>query len=418
MPRTSKSRNPFGNILKVKTKKLGYAVTVYDARKRYAALDGTKQQKFKRCATYEEALAALQNFHNEIKNELAGALEEKNNPTPKTFLDLTNYFRSEYLIKAKIVDDRIVEGYRQDIKRLSAQITDFEIFFGNLPLPDLNYEQIRKYKIQLSTSPQKHKFVDKPPKQATVNRKLAMLRRILNVGVQLGWLPFNPFTAGKPLVESRAENHRTRILTFEEERILLEACEHDVKIETIRKGKKFEMNYVAPYRILRTVLILALDTGMRKGEIFAVRRNQMDFDKMTISLEAAQTKSFKARTIPVSERLAGELQAHFGKYNITETDQIFGGVKNMRKSFASVLEIAKLEDVVFHDLRHTAISWMDLAGVTEMVKKNIVGHSSGDVHQLYHNQSVNVLEDARGKINEFRRKIDKSLERKENSQAA
>lgn len=67
-----------------------------------------------------------------------------------------------------------------------------------------------------------------------VNRKLAMLRRTLNVGVQLGWVPFNPFRARKALIEPRAENRRKRILTLDEEALLLDECLKDVVIETTR----------------------------------------------------------------------------------------------------------------------------------------------------------------------------------------
>jgi hypothetical protein len=64
-----------------------------------------------------------------------------------------------------------------------------------------------------------------------------MLRRILNVDVQLGWLAHNPFNAGKSLIETRSENRRTRILTFDEKAALLEECLKDVVIETTRFDK-------------------------------------------------------------------------------------------------------------------------------------------------------------------------------------
>jgi integrase len=116
--------------------------------------------------------------------------------------------------------------------------------------------------------------------------------------------------------------------------------------------------------------------------------------------------------IPVTDRLANLLKQHFDSLPYNPNDPILGGVKNCRRAFTAVLEAAGIEDVVFHSLRHTSITWMDLAGVSEMVKKNIVGHSTGDVHQIYHNSSENVLEDARMKMNAFRRKIDEQQLRK------
>ncbi len=412
MPRTKETRSFSGSIFRREIKKDGKSIVVWDARKRYKNAIGENKEKFKRCRSQKEANTALTNFQNEINDELSGIVEEKANPQQKTFLDLTKYFRDEYLIEAKIVDGRIIEGYRQNIQKLSNQIADFELFFGALPLPDLNYELIRKYKIAVASNPQKHKYIDRVPKTATVNRRLAMLRRILNVGVQLGWITHNPFVAGKSLIETRAETHRKRILTFDEEAALLDACLADTVIETTRKDKSWTMTFEAPRAHLYLILILALDTGMRKGEIFALRRNQVDLEKFVITLDAAQTKSFKSRTIPVTDRLARHLKERFDKNPMNGNDFVFGGIKYCRRSFNSVLKTAQITDVVFHSLRHTAITWMDLAGVSEMVKKNIVGHSTGDVHQDYHNSSENVLDDAREKMNAFRRKIDDSILRK------
>ena len=68
-------------------------------------------------------------------------------------------------------------------------------------------------------------------------------------------------------------------------------------------------------------------------------------------------------------------------------------------------------DEALFDFVYSAISWFDQAGLTEMVKRQIAGHASGDTHQIYHNLSSDVLEDAREKLNEFRAKINTSLEK-------
>jgi integrase len=416
MPTQKKSRSPFGNIRKQKTRQMGLIVTVYDARKRYHCADGTRKEKFKRCATHSEAQIALQNFNNEIRAELRGAREEKTNPKQKTFLDLTAYFRREYLVAAKIVAGRIIEGYRQDLKKLSNQIDDFENFFGAIPLGELSYERIRQYKIAVSLAPQKNTYKNEPPKAATVNRKLAMLKRIVKVGVQLGWITVNPFLAGKPLVETRAENTRSRILTFEEERRLIEACLSDDEIDTLRHGKPLKMIFEQPRAHILLPVVMALDTAMRKGEIFAIEKGQIDLDKKVLHLRAEQTKAFVARTMPISERLEKLLRGHLEKHSeLGEKDKLLGGIKNCRSGFETAKRRAGISDFNFHDLRHTAISWFNEAGVSDMVKRKIAGHSSADIHEKYHSLSEDILDEARIKINEFRRKIDQSLLRSANA---
>lgn len=412
MPRTKTTRNYSGSIFKRKINRNSKQLWVWDARKRYTDKAGKRREKFKRCFSQAEANVALINFQNEITDE------ERNPPNKtRTFLDLTTYFCKEYLVKAKIIDGRIIEGYRQDVERLKRQVQDFEKFFGACLLSELNYERIRQYKIRTSTSLKNQSYATAPPKPATVNRKLSMLNRILNVGVQLGWLPFNPFRAGKPLIDKRAEFHRTRILTFEEEKRLLDACLTDYEVEAMRAGKSLTMQMPAPGEIIHLIVVIALDTAMRKGEILSLKRKQVDLENLVITLDKSQTKSFRARMIPITDRLKNLLETRFIEFPIKDDREIFG-IKECRRSFITACDNAGIKDFRFHDLRHVAISWFDQAGLTEMVKKNIVGHSSGDTHQLYHNPSFDVLRDAREKLNCFRLKIDKQLAENVEKEAA
>src|SRR5437762_1424962 len=84
--------------------------------------------------------------------------------------------------------------------------------------------------------------------RVTVNRELGVLRRVLNVALANGWIHRSPFTMGKSLISVGDEKPRERILTLEEEARLLAACE-------------------GPRAHLRAILICALDTGMRRGEL-------------------------------------------------------------------------------------------------------------------------------------------------------
>jgi hypothetical protein len=70
MPRTKETRNFSGSIFKREVSKDGNSLTVFDARKRYKTADGENKEKFKRCRSQKEALAALINFENEIAFEL------------------------------------------------------------------------------------------------------------------------------------------------------------------------------------------------------------------------------------------------------------------------------------------------------------------------------------------------------------
>ena len=405
MPRTKETRNPFGTILKKEITLGGRKVTVYDARKRYRDAEGKPSEKFKRCYSASEAQTALLNFPAEIAADLARAGEKREAEKIHTFFDLTGYFRREYLIEAKIIRGRQIVGYRSDIKKLDNMIADFEEFFGDLPLREFNYELCRSYAVHLATSPKKSKNAIEPPAQGTVNRKLALLRKIFNVGVQLDWRATNPMLQGKSLIDTRGERNRERILTFDEEERLIAACTGDQFVEYKRAGREIKAN-VGPVREhLIPIIIMAIDTGMRLGEILSVERRQIDFDEKIISLRAEQTKGLRGRTIPISDRLEKTLQAYFKGKFITQTEAIFGGTKSVKKAFASACAAAGISNLHFHDLRHTATSWLDEAGVSEAVKKNIIGHSSSTTHQKYNNLSSDILRRTKAKIDDYRSSV-------------
>lgn len=414
MPRTKTTRNPFGTILPKKIVLQGRKVTVYDARKRYKDGEGNPAEKFKRCYSPSEAQTALMNFPAEIAREIAEAGAEKEHAKNHTFFDLTDYFRKNYLVEAVIINGRQIVGYRSDIKKLDNMIKDFESYFGDAPLERFNYETIRSYSVNLATSPKKSKNSIAPPAQSTVNRKLALLRKIFNVGVQLGWRATNPLNQGKSLIDMRGERSRERILTFEEESRLLAACTGDQFVKYTRAGKAIEAN-VGPVREhLRPIIVCAIDTGMRLGEIMVLQRGQIDFNAKTITLRAEQTKALKARTMPLSDRLEKELENYFKGKFVAQTAKIFGGVKSVKTAFASACQTARIEGLHFHDLRHTATTWLGEAGVSDAVKKNLIGHSSDHIHQRYNNLSPDILKSTKSKIDDFRAKMDSNFASKVN----
>jgi integrase len=146
---------------------------------------------------------------------------------------------------------------------------------------------------------------------------------------------------------------------------------------------------------------MAIDTGLRSKEIFSLTKSMIDLDARTINLPASLTKAWKARTIPISARLEAELTAHFARHDLKKQDLVFLGQKDCKKAFKSLTEYCGIADLTFHDLRHTATTWMDEAGVSNAAKMNIVGHSSERTHQRYHNLSENVIDAVREKIDEF-----------------
>jgi integrase len=383
MPRLKESRNPFGSIFRREIVKNGKRITVFDARKRYTLADGKVRDKTRRCRSHAEAVIALGNLTSEIERAKTEAAEKEEH---HSFFDLCDYFQTEYIKPAQFADGRQIAGYRSDTKLLEGYIADYKSFFGNVRLKDLSYELLRAFSLNVATSPVKFPNATRKPRVSTVNRKLSFLRRILNVGIQLQWMTANPFRHGAPLIRASAENVRNRILTFDEEERLLAQC----------YGKAEH---------LRPILILAVDTGLRRGEIFSLLRGQIDLERKIITVSAQNTKTQKMRVVPVSKRLEQELTGMFEAERFAPEDLIFGGMKSCKHSFETACRNAGITGLTFHDLRHSAISWMDAAGVSDAVKMNIAGHTQARTHQRYNNLSEDILRQAREKMDEFRRKM-------------
>ncbi len=115
--------------------------------------------------------------------------------------------------------------------------------------------------------------------RATLNRELGNLKQVMAKAVEWELLPQNPFAKVKLLP---VPNSPERILREDEEVRLLAACER----------------VHAPY--LRPILLLALNTGMRKGEILSLEWSQIDLDNRTIRIDNAKTKQGERR-IPMND---------------------------------------------------------------------------------------------------------------------
>lgn len=99
------------------------------------------------------------------------------------------------------------------------------------------------------------------------------------MAVRESWINKNPFACGDSLISLALERKCERILSLEEERRLLAACEHPQQAH------------------LRPVIICALDTGMRQGEVFKLKWADISFEAGTITIQAFNTKTLRERCV-------------------------------------------------------------------------------------------------------------------------
>ena len=297
----------------------------------------------------------------------------------KTFAELCDYFEKHYVKAAEYVDGRKVAGVRS-LGTAKGQLTVLRDHFGACRLRSITHGDVRQFRaarLAEKTRTKTQRTI------ASVNRELSMLRRMLNVAQREGWILRSPFAAGDSLISLADENKRERILTREEEVKLLAACD-------------------TPQRShLKAILICALDTGMRQGEIFSLRWRNVDFENGLLNIQAFHTKTMKERQVAITTRLALELELLKANAPDNAEGLVFGIIDNVKRSFTAARIKAGLKDVRFHDLRHTAATRLVGAHIPLSEVGRVLGHTQANTTYRYVNANVEAAKRAAAALDAF-----------------
>lgn len=201
---------------------------------------------------------------------------------------------------------------------------------------------------------------------ATVNRYLAALSHAFSIAVnEWGWLENNPISKVSRLTETRG---RVRFLSDGEREALLRAC------------------LESDNRYLYPVVVLALSTGMRQGEILGLTWEFVDFRQGRITL--TETKNDEIRVVPLVAKALEVLKEH-SKVRRIDTPLLFPGKTNalkpmnIRASWKVALKVARIDDFRFHDLRHTAASYLAMNGASLAEIAEVLGHKTLQMVKRY-----------------------------------
>jgi len=136
------------------------------------------------------------------------------------------------------------------------------------------------------------------------------------------------------------------------------------------------MPYSTSLYHLRSKVITALNTGMRKGKILGLKWEDVDLKHGFILLK--DTKNRERREIPISGTAREVFQGLTRRLDVPYVfhDKNTGKYLNVKKSFKMALTKAKIADFRFHDLRHTFTSHLVMAGVDLTTIKELLGHKT------------------------------------------
>jgi integrase len=195
----------------------------------------------------------------------------------------------------------------------------------------------------------------------------------------------------------KVKNERTRYLTDEERESLLTACRTSTNTD------------------LYLVVILAISTGMRKGEIMGMRWQDLHTsqEQNFTRIHLTKTKNNQDRSVLLTSHALELLEDRRAKtLELTKlrvaTGLIFPGPittdkpADLRKPWAAAMEAAGLKDFRFHDLRHTTASYLAMDGTSLLSISKVLGHKSTKMTERYAHLTSSHLDDVVKSMNEKR----------------
>ncbi|MGH9784229.1 MAG: tyrosine-type recombinase/integrase [Terriglobia bacterium] len=273
-----------------------------------------------------------------VEGRFFETLQEKT----RTFEELMKRYLAEHA--AKKSQPRHYQGY----------VNSLTAFFGGRTLAEITPKSIVEYKNRRYAA---------GLKPASINRELATLKKAFNLAVkEWEWCRENPVSR---VSMEQENNKRDRWLSLEEEARLLQGC--------------------APW--LHDLVTVALHTGLRMGEILELTWRAVDFSRRTVTV--VRSKNGERRTIPVNQTVLAVLKEKTTlrslRTELVFCSKVFTPMESghLRRSFRWALGTARIDDFLFHDLRHTFATRLVQAGVDLYKVQRLLGHQSPLMTQRY-----------------------------------
>lgn len=230
---------------------------------------------------------------------------------------------------------------------------------------------------------------------ATINRDLIALRACLSKAVEWGVLDVHPLARLKPLkVDHKG---KVRYLSVDEENRLLDALDaREARMRSERASAnawRAQRDYPQLPGLdgvyadhLKPLVLLALNTGLRRGELFALAWEYVDLDHGQLTVAGENAKSGRTRHIPLNSAVSEILRLWYeqgvGK-GLVFPSADGERLDNVNTSWHGVLAAAGIQNFRFHDLRHSFASKLVMAGADLYVVKELLGHHSIAMTERY-----------------------------------
>jgi site-specific recombinase XerD len=334
-----------------------------------------------------------------LAKEAAGDVTRSIDPQARRKAERTRVERARHATLKAFLDDRYEPWARLHLKSASFQLarirSDFAEWLGE-PLTKfdmLTVEGIR----------QKWKKGGMQPR--SINRDIQRLQSVLARAVEWEVLDRHPFKGLKPLKADKTG--RVRFLTAAEEAALRAALEkREERLRTMRananawrrghNGKRGGRRLTPlPERHgefvdhLRPLVLVALNTGLRRGELLGLTWDAVNFPAKLLTVTAATAKSGHTRRVPLNPQALAALETWWQRQGKAGShDFVFAGRDGKRMtridtSWGSLMKSAGLQNFRLHDCRHHFASKLVQAGVDLYTVKELLGHSEIAMTERY-----------------------------------
>jgi len=330
---------------------------------RYAGIDGRTVFESSGSDKFRDAEALLIERKQMVKDgKNPGARRIGND----TFRDLAD----QYL--------QWIDGRQRAAGTKACRIKGILTRFGNLPLKNFTTFVVEQYQTEL---------IDRGFENATVNHYVGLIKHMIRKAVEWDMAADETLKRVRKVKMLPVNNRRLRYLSEDECQALIKACDAH----------------------LRPIVIMALNTGMRRGEILNLKWDQVDLIHGFILLSDRDTKNMERREIPINGtlketflslsggKLTRRIDVPYVFYD-PKTGKPYGSTK---KSFTTACRRAGIRDFHFHDLRHTFASHLVMRGIDLVTVKELLGHKSLTMTLRYSHlapshkaSAVNVLDGA------------------------
>jgi integrase len=260
------------------------------------------------------------------------------------------------------------------VRRYETSIKMLKPYFRGKMISKINPDSVDGYigaRLKKDTAP------------ATINRDIYTLRNMMKKAVDWKYLLYNPLVGIERLAE---DNEKMWVLTDEQEQRLLAECDK-------RPQRK---------KYLKDLVLFALNTGMRQGEIFNLKKDHLKLKDHYVLV--TDTKTHKDRFVPINEIATEALKRQLFS---SRSEYVFSNkygkkLPVLTNAFWTAVDEAGLFRIEkdksgkdkkirfrFHDLRHTFGSRLGMAGVDTKTIMEIMGHKTPRMAMHYQHPSPN-----------------------------